>query len=219
VTAAQIRVLVVDDHEIVRRGVVDVVDADPTLTVVAEAGSVLDAVRRAAAVRPDIAVIDLKLPDGTGIDLVRKLLAEHPQLRCVVLTSFDDDQAVAAAKDAGASAFVLKTVRGTEIAGIVRDVASGRNLLDDRTLARRKAQHSDPTDALTPTEKKVLDLIGDGLSNREIGDQLGLAEKTVKNHVTGLLAKMGFRRRTQAAAWVAAHRQGTGWNTGAPAQP
>jgi two-component system, NarL family, response regulator DevR len=215
VTDAQIRVLVVDDHEIVRRGVVDVVDADPTLTVVAEAGSVLDAVRRAAAVRPDVAVIDLKLPDGTGIDLVRRLRADHPSLRCVVLTSFDDDEAVAAALDAGAAAFVLKTVRGTEIAEIVRAVASGRNLLDERALARRKASHADPTDALTPTEKKVLELIGDGLSNREIGDHLGLAEKTVKNHVTGLLAKMGFRRRTQAAAWVAAHRQGTGWNAGA----
>jgi two-component system response regulator DevR len=214
VKEAQIRVLVVDDHEIVRRGVVDVVDADPTLTVVAEAGSVLDAVRRAAAVRPDVAVVDLKLPDGTGIDLVRRLRSEHPGLRCVVLTSFDDDEAVAAALDAGAAAFVLKTVRGTEIAEIVRAVAAGRNLLDERALARRKASHADPTDALTPTEKKVLELIGDGLSNREIGDQLGLAEKTVKNHVTGLLAKMGFRRRTQAAAWVAAHRQGTGWNAG-----
>ena len=214
-TDAQIRVLVVDDHEIVRRGVVDVVDADPTLTVVAEAGSVLDAVRRAAAVRPDVAVVDLKLPDGTGIDLVRKLRADHPALRCVVLTSFDDDEAVAAALDAGAAAFVLQTVRGTEIADIVRQVASGRNLLDERALARRKASHSDPTDQLTPTEKKVLELIGDGLSNRELGDHLGLAEKTVKNHVTGLLAKMSFRRRTQAAAWVAAHRQGTGWNAGA----
>ena len=209
---AQIKVLVVDDHEIVRRGVVDVVDADPALTVVAEAGSVLDAVRRAAAVRPDVAVIDLKLPDGTGIDLVRKLREDHPALRCVILTSFDDDEAVAAALDAGAAAFVLKTVRGTEIAEIVRQVATGRNLLDERALARRKAAHADPTDALTPTEKKVLQLIGDGMSNREIGESLGLAEKTVKNHVTGLLAKMSFRRRTQAAAWVAAHRQGTGWN-------
>lgn len=210
----RVRVLVVDDHEVVRRGVVDVVDADPELTVVAEAGTVLDAVRRAAAVRPDVAVVDLKLPDGTGIDVVRQLRADQPDVRCVVLTSFDDDEAVAAAKDAGAAAFVLKTVRGTEIADVVRNVAHGRNLLDERTLARRKAAHHDPTEALTPTEKKVLELIGDGMSNREIGDQLGLAEKTVKNHVTGLLAKMGFRRRTQAAAWVAAHRQGTGWNTG-----
>jgi two-component system, NarL family, response regulator DevR len=212
--AEQVRVLVVDDHEVVRRGVVDVVDADPTLSVVAEAGSVLDAIRRAAAVRPDVAVVDLKLPDGTGIDLVRRLRDEHPGIKCVVLTSFDDDEAVAAALAAGASAFVLKTVRGTEIAEIVRAVAAGRNLLDERVMARRKAAHSDPTEALTPTERKVLELIGDGLSNREIGDQLGLAEKTVKNHVTGLLAKMGFRRRTQAAAWVAAHRQGTGWNAG-----
>lgn len=207
--------LVVDDHEVVRRGVVDVVDADPTLTVVAEAGSVLDAVRRAAAVRPDVAVVDLKLPDGTGVDLVHRLREVLPEVKCVVLTSFDDDEAVAAALAAGASAFLLKTVRGTEIAEIVRAVATGRNLLDERVMARRKAAHADPTEALTPTEHKVLELIGDGLSNREIGDQLGLAEKTVKNHVTGLLAKMGFRRRTQAAAWVAAHRQGTGWNAGA----
>lgn len=209
-----VRVLVVDDHEVVRRGVVDVVDADPVLSVVAEAGSVLDAVRRAAAVRPDVAVVDLKLPDGTGIDLVRRLRDEHSKIRCVVLTSFDDDEAVEAALTAGAAAFVLKTVRGTEIADIVRAVAAGRNLLDERVMARRKAAHSDPTESLTPTERKVLELIGDGLSNREIGDELGLAEKTVKNHVTGLLAKMGFRRRTQAAAWVAAHRQGTGWNAG-----
>jgi DNA-binding NarL/FixJ family response regulator len=210
----QVKVLVVDDHEVVRRGVVDVVDADPFLTVVAEAGSVLDAIRRAAAVRPDVVVVDLKLPDGTGVDLVYKLREELPDVKCVVLTSFNDDEAVEAALAAGASAFVLKTVRGTEIAEIVRAVAAGRNLLDERVMARRKAAHNDPTESLTPTEHKVLELIGDGLSNREIGDHLGLAEKTVKNHVTGLLAKMGFRRRTQAAAWVAAHRQGTGWNAG-----
>jgi two-component system, NarL family, response regulator DevR len=207
----RVRVLVVDDHEVVRRGVVEVVDADPSLEVVAEAGSVRDAVVRALAVRPDVAVIDLKLPDGTGIDLVRRLRAELPELRCVVLTSFDDDEAVAAAVQAGAAAFVLKTVRGTEIAQVVHQVAGGRNLLDERSLARRRAGHTDPTAALTPTERKVLELIGDGLSNREIGERLGLAEKTVKNHVTGLLAKMDFRRRTQAAAWMAAHRTGSGW--------
>ena len=209
-----VRVLVVDDHEVVRRGVVDVIDADPTLEVVAEAASVRDAIVRAAAVRPDVAVIDLKLPDGTGIEVVRRLREEAPDLRCVVLTSFDDDEAVAAALAAGASAFVLKTVRGTEIADVVRKVAAGRNMLDERVLARRQSAHADPADSLTPTERKVLDLIGDGLSNREIGDRLGLAEKTVKNHVTGLLAKMGFRRRTQAAAWVASHRSGSGWNPG-----
>jgi two-component system response regulator DevR len=208
---APVRVIVVDDHEVVRRGVVDVLDADETLTVVAEAASVRDAVVRAAAVRPDVAVVDLKLPDGTGIELVRKLMAQLPDLRCVVLTSFDDDDAMGAALSAGASAFVLKTVRGTEIAEIVRQVAAGRNLLDERALTRHRSTHEDPTSALTPTEHKVLDLIGDGLSNREIGERLGLAEKTVKNHVTGLLAKMGFRRRTQAAAWVAAHRSGGGW--------
>jgi two-component system, NarL family, response regulator DevR len=210
----EIRVLVVDDHEVVRRGVVEVVDADPALQVVAEAGTVRDAVVRAAAVRPDVAVIDLKLPDGTGIELVRRLRAERPELRCVVLTSFDDDEAVSAAAQAGAVAFVLKTVRGTEIVQVVKQVAAGRNLLDERALARRRAGHTDPTEALTPTERRVLELIGDGLSNREIGERLGLAEKTVKNHVTGLLSKMEFRRRTQAAAWMAAHRSGSGWNAG-----
>ncbi|MBL8931818.1 MAG: response regulator transcription factor [Kineosporiaceae bacterium] len=203
--------MVIDDHEIVRRGVVDVVDADPLLTVVAEAGTVVDAVRRAAAVRPHVAIVDLKLPDGTGIDVVRALRKNQPDVRCVVLTSFDDDQAVEAALDAGAAAFVLKTVRGTEIADVVRKVAQGKVLLDERSVARRRATHHDPTESLTPTEKKVLELIGDGLSNREIGASLGLAEKTVKNHVTGLLAKMGFRRRTQAAAWVASNRQSSGW--------
>ena len=209
-----VRVLVVDDHEVVRRGVVDVIDADPGLEVVAEAATVRDAIVRAAAVRPDVAVVDLKLPDGTGIDVVRRLREDSPGLRCVVLTSFDDDEAVAEALAAGASAFVLKTVRGSEIADVVRSVGAGRNMLDERVLARRQAAHADPADALTPTERKVLDLIGDGLSNREIGDRLGLAEKTVKNHVTGLLAKMGFRRRTQAAAWVASRRSSSGWNPG-----
>ena len=205
--------LVVDDHEVVRRGVVEVVDADPDLAVVAEAGSVRDALVRAAAVRPDVAVIDLLLPDGTGIDLVRRLAAEQPGVRCVVLTSFDDDDAVTAAVEAGAVAFVLKTVRGIEIVDVIKLVAGGRNLLDEQALARRRVSHADSMQALTPTERKVLNLIGDGLSNREIGERLGLAEKTVKNHVTGLLAKMDFRRRTQAAAWIAARRSG-GWNAG-----
>ncbi len=206
-----VRVMVVDDHEVVRRGVVDVVDADPGLTVVAEAGTVTDAVRRSAAVRPDVAIVDLQLPDGNGIDVVRRLREQLPGLVCVVLTSFDDEDAVQAAAAVGAQAFVLKTVRGTEIADVVRAVAGGRNLLDERSLARRKAAHHDPLESLTPTERKVLELIGAGLSNREIGDRLGLAEKTVKNHVTGLLAKLGFKRRTQAAAWVAARRGGAGW--------
>jgi len=211
-TSDVVRVLVVDDHEIVRRGVVEVIDADEGLTVVAEAGTVADAIRRAAAVKPDLAILDLKLPDGTGIDLLRALRHDQPDIRCIVLTSFDDEEALAAALAAGANAFVLKTVRGAEIVEVVRQVVAGRNLLDDRTVARRRSGVPDPTAELTPTERKVLELIGDGLSNREIGDRLGLAEKTVKNHVTGLLAAMGFRRRTQAAAWVAAHRQGSGWH-------
>ena len=205
-----VRVMIVDDHEVVRRGVAEVLDADSDTTVVAEAASVRDALVRAAAVRPDVAVIDLKLPDGTGVDVVTALRRDLPGVRCVVLTSFDDD-APQAALDAGAAAFVLKTVRGVEIVDVVRRVAAGHDLLDARVVARHRARRDDPTVDLTPAEHRVLALLGDGLSNREVGDRLGLAEKTVKNHVTGLLAKMGFRRRTQAAAWVAARRSGSGW--------
>jgi DNA-binding NarL/FixJ family response regulator len=205
------RVMVIDDHEIVRRGVVDVVDADPELTVVAEAATVAEALRRIPAARPDVAVVDLRLPDGDGVDLMERIRALLPEVRCIVLTSFEDDDALEAALAAGARAFLLKSVRGAEIATVVRAVADGRILLDERSLARARARKDDPTSALTTAEKHVLELIGEGLSNREIGDRLGVAEKTVKNHVTGLLAKMGFQRRTQAAAWVAS-RQTTRWN-------
>jgi DNA-binding NarL/FixJ family response regulator len=202
--------MVIDDHEIVRRGVVDVIDADPLLTVVAEAASVAEALRRVPAARPDVALVDLRLPDGDGIELMERIHALVPGVRCIVLTSFDDDDALEAALKAGAKAFLLKTVRGNEIASVVRSVAEGRVLLDERTLARSKSRRDDPTAGLTGAEKHVLELIGEGMSNREIGERLGVAEKTVKNHVTGLLSKMGFQRRTQAAAWVAS-RGSSGW--------
>ena len=188
--------MIVDDHEIVRRGIAEIVDRDEALEVVAEAGSVADAVRRADLVRPDVILVDLQLPDGTGIDIMNRLRASHPQILPVVLTSFDDDEALAESLEAGARAYILKTVRG----------ADGRVLLDERTLTRRRVDHEDPTADLTPSERKVLDLIGDGLSNREIGEKLGVAEKTVKNHITSLLSKMGLQRRTQVAAWVAGQR-------------
>ena len=184
--------MIVDDHEIVRRGIAEIVDRDDTLEVVAEAGSVADAVRRADLVRPDVILVDLQLPDGTGID--------------IILTSFDDDEALAESLEAGARAYILKTVRGAEITDVIKAVADGRVLLDERTLTRRRVDHEDPTADLTPSERKVLDLIGDGLSNREIGEKLGVAEKTVKNHITSLLSKMGLQRRTQVAAWVAGQR-------------
>lgn len=202
--------MIVDDHEVVRRGIAEVVDRSDGMTVVAEAGSVAEGLRRAALVHPQVMLVDLRLPDGTGIDLMTALHESLPETRAIVLTSFDDDDALAAALQAGAAAYMLKSVRGAEIADVVRAVASGRTLLDERTLTRRRADHEDPTADLTPSEHKVLELIGEGLSNREIADRLGVAEKTVKNHITSLLAKMGLQRRTQVAAWVAARRH-SGW--------
>jgi DNA-binding NarL/FixJ family response regulator len=209
-----INVMIVDDHEVVRRGIAEVVDRSDGMQVVAEAGSVAEALRRAVLVNPQIILVDLRLPDGTGIDLMNQLREVVPQVRPVVLTSFDDDDALASALEAGAAAFLLKSVRGAEIAEVIRAVASGRTLLDERTLTRRRADHDDPTADLTPSEHRVLKLIGEGLSNREIAERLGVAEKTVKNHVTSLLAKMGLQRRTQVAAWVAARRS-SGWRTDA----
>ena len=208
--------MIIDDHEIVRRGIAEIVDRDDALEVVAEAGSVADAVRRADLVRPDVILVDLQLPDGTGIDIMNRLRSSHPQILPVVLTSFDDDEALAESLEAGARAYILKTVRGAEITDVIKAVADGRVLLDERTLTRRRVDHEDPTADLTPSERKVLDLIGDGLSNREIGEKLGVAEKTVKNHITSLLSKMGLQRRTQVAAWVAGQRAAS-WRNGATA--
>ncbi|MFD1504694.1 response regulator transcription factor [Georgenia yuyongxinii] len=204
--------MIIDDHEIVRRGIAEIVDRADGLSVVAEAGSVAEAVRRAELVRPDVLLVDLQLPDGTGIDIIATLREKVPDARPVVLTSFDDDDALASALNAGAKAYLLKTVRGAEIADVIKAVAAGRTLLDERTVTRRRADHEDPTADLTPSERKVLELIGDGMSNREIGDRLGVAEKTVKNHITALLSKMGLQRRTQVAAWVAGQRA-AGWRS------
>lgn len=205
-----IKVMIIDDHEVVRRGIAEVVDNTDGLQVIAEAGSVKEALRRAELTHPDVALVDLRLPDGTGIDLIHALKEKSAETRCVVLTSFDDDDALAESLDAGAKAFLLKTVRGAEITEVIKAVADGRILLDERTITRRRAGHDDPTADLTHSERKVLDLIGDGLSNREIGEKLGVAEKTVKNHITSLLSKMGMQRRTQVAAWVAGQRA-AGW--------
>ncbi|WP_421741926.1 response regulator [Cellulomonas sp.] len=202
--------MIVDDHEVVRRGIAEVVDRADGMSVVAEAGSVADGVRRAALVRPQVLLVDLQLPDGTGIELLAAVREQLPSARAIVLTSFDDDDALAAALDAGAAAYLLKSVRGAEITDVIRAVAAGRILLDERTVTRRKAGHDDPTESLTPSELRVIDLIGEGLSNREIAERLGVVEKTVKNHITSLLAKMGLQRRTQVAAWVAS-RKHAGW--------
>src|SRR5919112_2846483 len=180
------------------------------MAVVAEAGTVADGIRRAGLVRPQVMLVYLQLPDGSGIDILRSVRDSLPDTRAIVLTSFDDDDALAAALEAGAAAYVLKSVHGAEIAQVIRSVAAGRTLLDERTLTRRRAGHDDPAGDLTPSERKVVDLIGEGMSNREIADRLGVSEKTVKNHVTAVLSKMGLQRRTQVTAWVAG-RKASAW--------
>mgnify|MGYP002412299610 CR=1 FL=1 len=176
------------------------------LAVVAEAGNVADAARRAALVKPNVMVVDVRLPDGNGIDLIRRLRPGLPGTRFVVRSPIEEDGAVADAYEAGASAYLMQTVRGSEVVKAVQDVAAGRVLLDARTMQRRRARQDDPTSRLTQSERNVLELIGDGLSNREIGERLNVAEKTVKNHITSILAKMGLQRRTQVAALVAGQR-------------
>ena len=198
--------MIVDDHEVVRRGIAEVVDRSEGLSVVAEAGSVAEGKRRAELVQPQVILVDLQLPDGTGIDLINQLREAGSTARSIVLTSFDDDRALAEALEAGAAAYLLKSVRGAEISDVIRAVAAGRVLLDERTVTRRRAEHEDPTADLTPSELRVVDLIGEGLSNREIAERLSVAEKTVKNHITSLLAKMGLQRRTQVAAWAAGRK-------------
>ena len=200
-----IRVFLVDDHEVVRRGVAGLLADEPDLEVVGEAGTVAEAVVRIEAVRPDVAVLDVRLPDGNGVELCRDLRSRRPELACLMLTSFTDEQAILDAVLAGASGYVIKDVRGSDIATAVRDVGSGRSLLDHRAAAvlmaklRTPPEAPDPTAELTPQEHAVLELIGEGLTNRQIGERLFLAEKTVKNHITRLLAKLGLERRVQAA--------------------
>lgn len=200
-----IRVFLVDDHEVVRRGVAGLISDEADLEVVGEAGTVAEAVARIEAVRPDVAVLDVRLPDGNGIELCRELRSRQPDLACLMLTSFTDEQAILDAVLAGAAGYVIKDVRGSDIASAVRDVGSGRSLLDHRAAAvlmaklRTPPEAPDPTAELTVQEHAVLDLIGEGLTNRQIGERLFLAEKTVKNHITRLLAKLGLERRVQAA--------------------
>ena len=212
-----ITVFLVDDHEVVRRGLVDLLSGDPDLTVVGEAGSVSEAKARIPAARPDVAVLDVRLPDGNGIDLCRDLLAAHDELRCLILTSFIDEQSMLDAILAGASGYVVKDIRGMELADAIKQVGAGKSLLDTRAAAAlmsklREDTRDDPTEDtrlsdLSPTERTLLDLLGEGLTNREISERMFLAEKTVKNYVSRLLAKLGMHRRTQAALLAAELRQ------------
>jgi DNA-binding NarL/FixJ family response regulator len=200
-----IRVLLVDDHEVVRRGLRDLLDGEDGIEVVAEAGTVAEALVRARATTPDVAVIDMRLPDGDGVELCRSLRATDPAPHCLVLTAFDDERALVEAIMAGAAGYLLKQVRGQDLVTAVREVAAGRSLLDPVTTARvlERMRRPDDLAGMTDREREVLTLIGDGLSNRQIAERLFLAEKTVKNYVTTVLAKLGMQRRTQAVAWFA----------------
>ncbi|MFC9550511.1 response regulator [Rhodococcus sp. NPDC056960] len=198
------RVFLVDDHEIVRRGLVDLLGSVPDLEVVGEAASVGEAMARIPGSGADVAVLDVRLPDGNGVELCRDLRAALPDLRCLMLTSYSDDEALFDAIMAGASGFVLKQILGTDLVAAVRTVGEGGSLLDSRATSAlmnriRTARRDDPLAELSEQERAVFDLIGEGLTNREIAERLFLAEKTIKNYVSRLLSKLGMQRRTQAA--------------------
>ncbi|MFH8798825.1 response regulator [Streptomyces sp. NPDC017936] len=203
-----IRVFLLDDHEVVRRGVHDLLNDEPDITVVGEAGTVEQALVRVPALRPQVAVLDVRLPDGDGVTVCRELRSRMPELVCLMLTSFDDEEALLDSIMAGASGYVLKQIQGSDLVSAVRTVAAGQSLLDPSATARlmarlRQGQEPEPEpDALpglTEREREILALIGEGLTNRQIGQRLYLAEKTVKNHISRLLAKLGVERRVQAA--------------------
>jgi two-component system response regulator DevR len=203
-----ISVFLVDDHEVVRRGLIDLLEGDSELTVVGEADTAAQALARIPALRPDVAVLDVRLPDGNGVDLCRDLLARLPELRCLMLTSFADEQTMLDAVLAGASGYVVKDIRGMELAQAVKDVGAGKSLLDNRAAAAlmaklRQRDAQDPLGGLTGQERVLLSLLGEGLTNRQIAERMFLAEKTVKNYVSRLLVKLGMERRTQAAVFAA----------------
>jgi two-component system, NarL family, response regulator DevR len=208
-----IRVFLVDDHEIVRRGVAQLLDREHDLEVVGEAAGVERALSRIEATMPDVAVLDMRLPDGDGIELCREIRSRHPEIHCLILTAYDDDEAAMSAVLAGASGYVLKSIAGSKLLDDVRAAAAGRSLLHPAVTRRVSTQatsedHDDPRfGSLNLRERQVLALIAEGLTNRQIGDQLQLAEKTVKNYVSALLRKLGLERRTQAAVYQLEHRE------------
>jgi two-component system response regulator DevR len=199
------RIFLVDDHEIVRRGVADLFEDEPDLEIVGEAATVAEALARIPSVAVDVAVLDVRMPDGNGVELCRDLRSQLPELRCLILTSYSDDEALLNAIMAGASGFVLKQVLGNDLITAVRKVGAGESLLDAKTteaLMKRIRQGKDDGGALaglTDQERAVFELVGEGLTNRQIAARLFLAEKTVKNYVSHILAKLGMQRRTQAA--------------------
>jgi DNA-binding NarL/FixJ family response regulator len=205
----RIGVFLLDDHEIVRRGVRELLEAEPDIVVVGEAGTAASALARIPALHPDVAILDVRLPDGNGVSVCRDIRSTMPEVACLMLTSFGDDEALFDAIMAGAAGYVLKQIRGTDLVGAVRAVAAGQSLLDPEAASRvmrrmrDQATRSDPLSGLTGQERRILELIGEGLTNRQIGVRMFLAEKTIKNYVSALFAKLGMERRTQAAAYAA----------------
>ena len=204
-----IKVFLLDDQEIVRRGVRDLLESAGDIEVVGEAGTAAEAIARVPATRPDVAVLDVRLPDGSGIEVCRDLRADDPELRCLMLTSFTDDEALIDSIVAGAAGYVLKEVRGTDIVDAVRRVAAGQSLLDPQAAARvierlrNPPQEDERLAALSPQERRILELLAEGMTNRQIAERLYLAEKTIKNYVSNLLLKLGMHRRTEAAVFAA----------------
>jgi two-component system, NarL family, response regulator DevR len=203
-----IRVYLLDDHEVVRRGLRDLLESDGDIEVVGESGLAKEATSRIPALRPDVAVLDGRLPDGSGIDVCRDIRSIDPTIKALILTSYDDDEALFAAIMAGASGYILKQIAGTDLVDAVRRVAAGQSLIDPSLTARvlerlrEGPRATSELAALTDQERRILELIAEGLTNRQIGDELFLAEKTVKNYVSSILSKLGLERRTQAAVFV-----------------
>lgn len=206
-----IEVFLVDDHEVVRRGIRELLENEPDIVVVGESASAEDATRRIPSVRPHVAIVDNRLPDGSGIDVCRDVRSVDPDIAVLILTSFDDDEALSASILAGAAGYVLKQVRGSDLVTGVRRVAAGQSLQDPAMMARvldslrRGSEPAGARGALTPQERRILDLIGEGLTNRQIATHMGLTEKTVKNYVSAVLAKLGMQTRTQAAIFAVKH--------------
>jgi two-component system response regulator DevR len=206
---SRVTVFLVDDHEVVRHGVRSLIEASGDMEVVGEAANVESALGRIIAVHPQVALLDVRLPDGNGVELCREIRSRLPDVSCLMLTSYSDDEALFEAIIAGASGYVLKQVRGSELLAAIRRVAQGEHLLDPAVTGRVMKRLSSPSGddqrlaSLTTREREVLELIGQGMTNRQIGETMHLAEKTVKNYVSGLLAKLGMERRTEAAVFVA----------------
>ena len=203
-----VRLFLLDDHEVVRRGLRDLLEAEDDLEVVGEAGTAEEAYGRIPATSPDVAILDVRLPDGDGIEVCREIRSKHPDIACVMLTSFADDEALFSAIMAGASGYVLKQVRGSDLVDGVRRVARGESLLDPSLISRvlerlRNPPEPDELAGLTDQERRILDLIAEGMTNRQIGERLFLAEKTVKNYVSNVLSKLSMSRRSEAAAYAA----------------